>query len=549
VSDIAVASEVIEAKTKKSPEQCSRINKMTPDSKRNYCDEHPQSACCGKGESKPKEEEPKQEQQKPSAPAEGEKKPEMKPETKPEEDKKEEKKPEKEEKSKGKGTHPSELGDGPFDFESRKEEPLSSGDYDKVMANGTSGLAMMLRTMGSQFAPHGKEDLFEKRTDKGAWSQEDTDAVSKIISKHSDGKKKYDADAALREVTDYLFKPVSKEEPKQEKKPEAPKEKVESPKEEPKQEKTPEVPKEEKKPEAPKKEEDLSLEKDPDEENLTLKEDQEPESSKTEQPSSPAKTPFDNVTSQGKHHLFDSPMDFKDTDGMTSKGFREPKPGNHKISDNSVIVDHKTGDRYKFGDLPKKTQDKIKEVVESKGAWIAPKKKEEKPGLLKSLGKSLATGLGKAIGWGAGKGVNMGKHVRDFFKENGPKVKKKFVDTGKTIGDLLEEMMSSAKESYGKTKKSSIEDRVVLAAITENIVREAARGVQTKRKNKDMMQDTGGDSKGRQREPWVKPPREDLKNRTGPKHLKPSDRDKDTHSDPDMKLSFDEEVEEAMILM
>jgi hypothetical protein len=38
-------------------------------------------------------------------------------------------------------------------------------------------------------------------------------------------------------------------------------------------------------------------------------------------------------------------------------------------------------------------------------------------------------------------------------------------------------------------------------------------------------------------------------NRTGPKHKTPEQRDPDTDNDPDLKKSFDEEVEEAMILM
>ncbi len=53
------------------------------------------------------------------------------------------------------------------------------------------------------------------------------------------------------------------------------------------------------------------------------------------------------------------------------------------------------------------------------------------------------------------------------------------------------------------------------------------------RKDKDLMQDTGGISKGRDREPINHPPREDLKNRYRTKDLSPSDRDTDTDNDAD----------------
>ncbi len=64
------------------------------------------------------------------------------------------------------------------------------------------------------------------------------------------------------------------------------------------------------------------------------------------------------------------------------------------------------------------------------------------------------------------------------------------------------------------------------ARIAENVVRKAARGQQVRRKDKDLMRDTDGVSKGRDREPNFKPPRDDMKNRHREKRL-----DKDQRKD------------------
>jgi len=72
-------------------------------------------------------------------------------------------------------------------------------------------------------------------------------------------------------------------------------------------------------------------------------------------------------------------------------------------------------------------------------------------------------------------------------------------------------------------------------SIAESIVRSIVgkRGLQVRRKDKDLMQDTGGVSKGRKREPHKKPPRDDSKNRYRTKDLTPEQRDEDTHNDKD----------------
>jgi hypothetical protein len=80
-----------------------------------------------------------------------------------------------------------------------------------------------------------------------------------------------------------------------------------------------------------------------------------------------------------------------------------------------------------------------------------------------------------------------------------------------------------------KKRQSSIVDNLIFASMA--IL--SARGQQTRRKDKDLMQDTGGISKGRDREPDNKPPRDDLKDRYRDRRLVPEKIDKDTNEDKD----------------
>jgi len=76
----------------------------------------------------------------------------------------------------------------------------------------------------------------------------------------------------------------------------------------------------------------------------------------------------------------------------------------------------------------------------------------------------------------------------------------------------------------GEVKAASIAARV------------AARGLQVRRKDKDLMSDTGGTSKVREREPERKPPRDDMKKPHRTKDKPADERDKDTDNDKDTKL-------------
>ena len=63
----------------------------------------------------------------------------------------------------------------------------------------------------------------------------------------------------------------------------------------------------------------------------------------------------------------------------------------------------------------------------------------------------------------------------------------------------------------------------------------AARGMQVRRKDTDTIHDTGGVSKHRQRDPEMKPPREDLSNPHRTKDKPSGSHDPDTDGDPDLK--------------
>jgi len=63
----------------------------------------------------------------------------------------------------------------------------------------------------------------------------------------------------------------------------------------------------------------------------------------------------------------------------------------------------------------------------------------------------------------------------------------------------------------------------------------AARGLQVTRKDKDLMRDTGGTSKGRLREPEQRPPREDLKDRHRDKRLTPDEKKEVEPDDREVK--------------
>jgi len=83
--------------------------------------------------------------------------------------------------------------------------------------------------------------------------------------------------------------------------------------------------------------------------------------------------------------------------------------------------------------------------------------------------------------------------------------------------------------------ESRVACRIAEDRIAERVALTAARGQQLNRKDKDMMSDTGGSSKGPGREPDLKPPRDDVRKPFRTKNKPSDERDPDTDSDPDLK--------------
>jgi len=524
VADVVLATELIESKSSEKSKQWFRS--LSDEAQKSFCERSPDSELCGGNGAGKK--------QKSEKPSKQQKTPEEQPQQAPEPVSQD-------------GIHPSQLGDGPFDFESRKEKPLSEKQHKKIMDGG--GVALILSQMRNEFQRAGQGAIFDKRIGQGVLSQGDVTSIQKAVMDSSEGNK-YDPEKALKAVTAYLFKPAGDAQKPTKKKPvkEAPVEKTETPIKESPSEKT-ETPTEK----APEKKE---------------------EPKKTE-------SPYGDAKSQGQHELVskDNPLNFSDKDGMKSRGFREPKPGSPNLSDESVLINPNSGEKFRFGDLPKQTQEKIRQIVEKKGAWLAPKKqsepkKEEKPEepksekpeekpessagdvlsetKSKSVGKSLAKSVAKSIGKNVG---GFAKAVKKFIKKTDAAFIKKYVGTKKTVRELLRDVIDSAKESYADSeaktssvKTASVVDELVVAMIADRIVL-AARGLQVRRKDKDLMRDTGGTSKNRPRQPLDKPPRDDLRNRLSPKRKPSSDKDKDTDLNPDKKAGEEDDNEEAMILM
>lgn len=112
----------------------------------------------------------------------------------------------------------------------------------------------------------------------------------------------------------------------------------------------------------------------------------------------------------------------------------------------------------------------------------------------------------------------------DAIKEDGK------VDSSEVVS-LFQNMMGMVNELLrakpGRKPRAS-SDRVACRYLV------ATKGLQVRRKDKDLMSDTGGGSKGREREPSNKPPREENKKPHRKKDKPAADRDTDTDNDKDL---------------
>jgi len=121
------------------------------------------------------------------------------------------------------------------------------------------------------------------------------------------------------------------------------------------------------------------------------------------------------------------------------------------------------------------------------------------------------------------------------IKEDGKVDSSEVIGLFQTMMDMTSELLRAKPGRKPRKKKANvgyIADRVACTYLLY-----AARGLQVKRKDKDLMSDTGGTSKKREREPDQKPPRYDMKKPFRTKDKRAPERDKDTDNDKDMKKS------------
>lgn len=97
---------------------------------------------------------------------------------------------------------------------------------------------------------------------------------------------------------------------------------------------------------------------------------------------------------------------------------------------------------------------------------------------------------------------------------------------------LLHAKLPRGISSRRKKTADSIADRLVVSTIADRM---AARGLQLNRKDKDVMKDDGGSSKGMNKEPEFKPPRDDCRKPFRTKDKPANERDPDTDNDPDKR--------------
>lgn len=124
---------------------------------------------------------------------------------------------------------------------------------------------------------------------------------------------------------------------------------------------------------------------------------------------------------------------------------------------------------------------------------------------------------------------------KKFSKEEWKQLMEAFEEGGTAPGDLAKKLgmwpLLQSEFSFlsSKTASQRLACHVMISVLGDRVASHflAARGQQTQRKDKDLMQDTGGISKNRQRSPDLKPPRTDSHNRYRIKDKTPDQRDPD----------------------
>ncbi|MFH1290246.1 MAG: hypothetical protein ABIH92_02440, partial [Nanoarchaeota archaeon] len=212
------------------------------------------------------------------------------------------------------------------------------------------------------------------------------------------------------------------------------------------------------------------------------------------------------------------------------------------------------GKSYSFDELPKELQDALRERQQNGELTMAPPvgPKDVPEEILEKIKAAMerAGKLSEKTIKKAAKPSKIVNKVSQFFRETGEGAENlydfatsqlsKTNMVGKKIRDVIGSVFTkyfgarknSLRAKSAKSLAASIESRILLSFIADRIA--SAELWRLAVKDKDLIQDTGGKSKGRQIEPKVKPPRDDLKIYWRKRRLKPSEMDLDTQRDPDI---------------
>jgi len=224
-----------------------------------------------------------------------------------------------------------------------------------------------------------------------------------------------------------------------------------------------------------------------------------------------------------------------------------------KIESDTQLQDIRTGKKYKFSDLPDDLQKTIIRRNDAGKTLVSPKDESKETLKPKSLPrketkserrtkekaqKKVKDAVSKAGGVSSLMDV-LKRSSKSTVKGLGNFAKKHVYDAvkvGDTVRDALGKMYDEFVFSKGvpklESKTASVVKRFTLPAVVARVEQWAITKVAS-RKDKDLMSDTGGVSKGMDKLPKLKPPRDDCKKRWRTKRKTKEERDPDTDNDPD----------------
>jgi hypothetical protein len=169
----------------------------------------------------------------------------------------------------------------------------------------------------------------------------------------------------------------------------------------------------------------------------------------------------------------------------------------------------------------------------------AAKTKKIMDHMSKTRGQSFAEGVESTVEKRMKDGEE-GKLVKKIMDSQGDddkinKIMDEIIETkGEDFADGIGDMVKNNKGKIPVREKAEATaadlNEIEAAAFLEGMTDRLVEAV----KDRDLMRDTGGQSKMRDREPHNKPPRDDCKGRYKNKRLTPDERDQDTDNDKDL---------------